>query len=143
MILSVSFSTAFKTIGNLCSDEASNNITMDNCSSPMNNCSSPQTEKKIIRNEVFYSRLFITDKGYIGSVKFVVNLACYYGPYILVPVHPVRGEGMGWIGGIVIIASCGYHSIRVHENLVKYPNNNTYRYWFFSYKLCDHFKTLF
>ena len=54
MILSVSFSTAFKTIGNLCSEEASNNITMDNCSSPINNSSSesPQTEKKIIRNEV-------------------------------------------------------------------------------------------
>ena len=27
-------------------------------------------------------------------------------------------------GGIVILASCKYHSHRVHENLVQHPNNN-------------------
>ena len=62
----------------------------------MNNSSSesPQTEKKTIRNEVFYSRLFIADMGYIGRGEFVVNLACSYGPYLLVPVHPVGEDGM-------------------------------------------------
>ena len=33
------------------------------------------------------------------------------------------GKG-GWIGGIVILASCEHNFIRVHENLVQYPSNN-------------------
>ena len=28
------------------------------------------------------------------------------------------------MGGIVILDSCGYHFIRVHENLVQHPSNN-------------------
>ena len=39
-----------------------------------------------------------------------------------------RGEGMGykwWIGDIVILASYEFHFIRVHENLVSHPSNNT------------------
>ena len=34
-------------------------------------------------------------RGYIDRGKFVVNLACKYGPHLLVSfVHPVGGEGM-------------------------------------------------
>ena len=36
------------------------------------------------------------------------------------PGHPVRGEGMGYrggIGGIVIFTSSKFHLIRVHDNL--------------------------
>ena len=29
----------------------------------------------------------------------------------------------GWIGGIVILACCEYHLIRVHENLLQHPSN--------------------
>ena len=41
-------------------------------------------------------------------------------------VHSMEGRGWdkggGW--GIVILASCDYHFIRVHENLVQHPSNN-------------------
>ena len=33
------------------------------------------------------------------------------------------GKWGGW-EGIVILASCEYHCIRVHENLVQHPSNN-------------------
>ena len=32
-------------------------------------------------------------------------------------------KGGGW-GGIVILAICEYHFIRIHENLVQHPSNN-------------------
>ena len=33
-------------------------------------------------------------------------------------VHLVRGEEIGWMGGIVILACCKFHFIRVHDNLM-------------------------
>ena len=33
-------------------------------------------------------------------------------------VHQEVGEGMGWKGGIVILARCNFHFIREHENVV-------------------------
>ena len=38
---------------------------------------------------------------------------------------PVSGNGVkGWVRGIVILASCKRHFIRVHENLVQYSCND-------------------
>ena len=31
---------------------------------------------------------------------------------------------MGWMGSIVILASCEYHFVRVHEHLVQHTSNN-------------------
>ena len=40
----------------------------------------------------------------------------------------IGGDGVkrldGGEGGIVILASCDYHFIRVQENLVQHPSNN-------------------
>ena len=33
-------------------------------------------------------------------------------------------DNWGWIGGIVILASCEHQFIRVHENLVQHPSTN-------------------
>ena len=34
------------------------------------------------------------------------------------------GDGLSLIGDIVILASCKYHLINIHENLVQHPSNN-------------------
>ena len=34
------------------------------------------------------------------------------------------GKGGGWEVGIVILSSCEYYFIRVHENLVQHPSDN-------------------
>ena len=52
-------------------------------------------------------------RGCIDREKFVVNLVCGCG----------WGKGGGW-GFIVILTSCEYRFIRVHENLLEHPNNN-------------------
>ena len=56
--------------------------------------------------------------GYINRGKFIVNLGGLYGPYLLVSSSNMRGgDGLkGFVRGIS--ASCKYHFIRVHENLV-------------------------
>ena len=45
---------------------------------------------------------------------------------IYLPDHPEREEigGKGAIGGIVILASCKYYFIRIHENMMQHPSNN-------------------
>ena len=42
-------------------------------------------------------------------------------PFIGQFVHPVGMKGMG---KVVILASCEYYFIRVHENLVQHPSRN-------------------
>ena len=41
-------------------------------------------------------------------------------------VYPFEGKGVGikWVERIVILDSCEYYLIRVHENLVQHPSNN-------------------
>ncbi len=62
-------------------------------------------------------------RGYIDRGKFFV---CFYGPHLF-SVHSSSRRGGDEIkmvdGGIVILASCEYHFIRVHENLVQHPSN--------------------
>ena len=63
-------------------------------------------------------------RGCIDRGNFVVNLGCSFIGQL---VHPVGGEGMGetgWMGSIVVLASCEYHFIRVHKNLMQHPCNN-------------------
>ena len=63
-------------------------------------------------------------RGYIDRGKFVINLFC---SFIGQSVHPVGGEWMGyrrWRRGINILASCKFHIIREHENMVQHPSNN-------------------
>ena len=59
--------------------------------------------------------------------KFFVNLACLYGPHLLISSF-IQYKGRGWVkvyGGIVFFsASFEHHFIRVHENLVHHPSNN-------------------
>ena len=39
--------------------------------------------------------------------------------------YPLDGYEAKWVdGGIVILARCEYHFIRVHENLEQHPSNN-------------------
>ena len=57
-------------------------------------------------------------RGYIDRGKFVVNFGYSFDNHF---VLPVGGEGMGlrgWMKGAVTLASCEYHFVRVHENLV-------------------------
>ena len=45
----------------------------------------------------------------IDRGKFFVNLACKYGPHLLVSLlsnHPVGGKGWGRRSGLVFIVSC-------------------------------------
>ena len=41
----------------------------------------------------------------------------------IIPLQVGRGLGKEVVGGIVILASCEYHFIRVYENLVQHPSN--------------------
>ena len=39
--------------------------------------------------------------GYIGRVKFIVNLCCYNGPYLLI-TYPLREDGMQGQGNDIL-----------------------------------------
>ena len=55
------------------------------------------------------------------------NLLLIWTSFVGQLVFPVRGEAigsMGWMGDLVILASCEYYFYRVHENLVQHPSNN-------------------
>ena len=49
--------------------------------------------------------------------------------FLVQPVHSVGKKGIwfrGWMEGIVILASCEHHFMKVNESLVKQPSNNIY-----------------
>ena len=52
-------------------------------------------------------------RGYIDRVKFVVNLGCKYGPYLLDSSLILRREGLCGKWGYRYLAS---NFIRIHEN---------------------------
>ena len=67
-------------------------------------------------------------RRYIDREKLVVNLGCHNVP-VYWSVRSSISDWMGWgkrggYWGIVILSSCEYHFIRVHENLVQHPSNN-------------------
>ena len=54
-------------------------------------------------------------------------------------VHPVGMGLLKWMGGIVSLASCEYHFLQVHKNLVQHPSN--YISIIVTYMLWGHKKT--
>ena len=59
--------------------------------------------------------------------KIVIHLGCYNGHHLLVNFSTLRGIGnvIKMVdGGIIILARCMFHFIRVPENLVQHPSNN-------------------
>ena len=64
----------------------------------------------------------ITTGGKLSSI-LVANMKIVYWSFL----YQAGGVMVkrGWMGrGIVILARCKFHFIRVHENLVKDPTNN-------------------
>ena len=56
------------------------------------------------------------------------TLASLYGPHLLVSSFFQQYQGSIWVKGVnegsVILASCEYYFIRLHENLLEHPCNN-------------------
>ena len=52
------------------------------------------------------------------------NLSLIWTSFIGKFVYLVGGEGMGWMEGIVILASYKYHFIKVHKNVMQHPTIN-------------------
>ena len=53
-----------------------------------------------------------------------VNLSCYLLSFNGYFFHQVGGEGMRYMGEMVILARYKFHFIREQDNLVLHPKNN-------------------